>query len=126
MLAKLADLGIFIDADEVFALVKEGSAGRPHIAQAMVHRGYVRSVREAFDRYLHSGGPASTVGDARHSRQHGYPHDAHVAIASSNWCRSHRASPMSPAFFLRSCPSVRKGQLFDHGADASFRGRRPA
>jgi predicted metal-dependent phosphoesterase TrpH len=59
ILAKLADLGIFVDADEVFALVKEGSAGRPHIAQAMVHRGYVRSVREAFDRFLYTGGPAS-------------------------------------------------------------------
>jgi 3',5'-nucleoside bisphosphate phosphatase len=59
ILARLADLGMFVDADEVFALVKEGSAGRPHIAQVMVHRGYVRSVREAFDRYLHTGGPAS-------------------------------------------------------------------
>src|SRR5207244_6157539 len=59
VLAKLADLGMFVDAEEVFALVKEGSAGRPHLAQAMVHRGYVRSVREAFDRYLHNGGPAS-------------------------------------------------------------------
>src|SRR6266545_4097729 len=28
ILAKLADLGMFVDADEVFALVKEGSAGR--------------------------------------------------------------------------------------------------
>jgi predicted metal-dependent phosphoesterase TrpH len=59
VLDKLAALNIFIDAAEVFALVKEGSAGRPHIAQAMVHRGYVRSVREAFDRYLRQGGPAS-------------------------------------------------------------------
>ena len=59
ILERLAALGIFVGADEVFALVKEGSAGRPHVAQAMVHRGYVRSVREAFDRYLHNGGPAS-------------------------------------------------------------------
>jgi hypothetical protein len=59
VLEKLAALGMPLDASEVFALVKEGSAGRPHIAQAMVHRGYVRSVREAFDRYLHTGGPAS-------------------------------------------------------------------
>src|SRR6185436_6412069 len=50
---------IFVEADEVFALVKEGCAGRPHVAQAMVHRGYVRSVREAFDRYLRNGGPAT-------------------------------------------------------------------
>jgi 3',5'-nucleoside bisphosphate phosphatase len=59
IVARLAELNVFIDASEVFALVKEGSAGRPHVAQAMVHRGYVRSVREAFDRYLKSGGPAS-------------------------------------------------------------------
>jgi predicted metal-dependent phosphoesterase TrpH len=59
ILEKLAELNVFVGADEVFALVKEGSAGRPHIAQAMVHRGYVRSVREAFDRYLRNGGPAS-------------------------------------------------------------------
>ena len=59
ILARLAELGVFIDAAEVFALVREGSAGRPHVAQAMVHRGYVRSVREAFDRFLRTGGPAS-------------------------------------------------------------------
>jgi predicted metal-dependent phosphoesterase TrpH len=57
--ARLAELGLPIDPAEVFALVKEGSPGRPHVAQVMVGRGYVRSVREAFDRYLHSGGPAS-------------------------------------------------------------------
>src|SRR5262245_44049490 len=59
ILERLAELGIFIDAAEVFDLVKEGSAGRPHVAQAMVHRGYVRSVREAFDRYLSLNGPAN-------------------------------------------------------------------
>lgn len=59
ILDRLAALGVFVDAAEVFALVREGSAGRPHVAQAMVHRGYVKSVREAFDRYLHNGGPAS-------------------------------------------------------------------
>ena len=59
IVARLASMGIFIDASEVFALVQEGAAGRPHVAQAMVHRGYVRTVREAFDRYLKNGGPAS-------------------------------------------------------------------
>jgi predicted metal-dependent phosphoesterase TrpH len=59
ILEKLASMKIFIDASEVFALVQEGSAGRPHIAQAMVHRGYVRSVKEAFDRFLKNGGPAT-------------------------------------------------------------------
>jgi len=57
--ARLAELGMPIDTADVFALVKEGSAGRPHVAQVMVQRGYVTSVREAFDRYLHANGPAN-------------------------------------------------------------------
>ena len=57
--ARLAELGMPIDPAEVFALVKEGSAGRPHVAQVMVQRGYVTSVREAFDRYLRTNGPAN-------------------------------------------------------------------
>jgi hypothetical protein len=56
---RLTELGLPIDPDEVFALVKEGSPGRPHVAQVMVKRGYVKSVREAFDRYLKLDGPAS-------------------------------------------------------------------
>src|SRR5262249_42391276 len=46
---RLGELGMPIDPAEVFAIVKEGSPGRPHVAQVMVDRGYVRSVREAFD-----------------------------------------------------------------------------
>ena len=57
--ARLAELGLPIDPAEVFAIVKEGSAGRPHVAQVMVLHGYVKSVREAFDRYLHVNGPAN-------------------------------------------------------------------
>ena len=56
---RLAELGMPIDPAEVFALVKEGAAGRPHVAQVMVQRGYVKSVREAFDRYLKAGGAAT-------------------------------------------------------------------
>jgi hypothetical protein len=55
---RLTALGHPIDAEEVFALVQEGSAGRPHIAQIMVRRGYVGTVREAFDRFLATGKPA--------------------------------------------------------------------
>jgi predicted metal-dependent phosphoesterase TrpH len=47
-----------IDVERVFALVQEGSAGRPHIARVLVERGYVKSVREAFDKYLATGRPA--------------------------------------------------------------------
>jgi hypothetical protein len=59
MAARLAELGMPIDPAEVLALVKEGSAGRPHVAQVMVRHGYVKSVREAFDRWLHATGPAN-------------------------------------------------------------------
>lgn len=55
---RLAALGHPIDAQEVLALVQEGSAGRPHVAQVMVRRGYVGTVREAFDRFLGAGKPA--------------------------------------------------------------------
>ena len=58
MVDRLAALGMPIEADEVFAVVKEGSAGRPHVAHVMVARGYVKTVREAFDKYLGSGRPA--------------------------------------------------------------------
>jgi predicted metal-dependent phosphoesterase TrpH len=56
---RLTELGMPLTAEEVFAICREGSAGRPHVAQAMVDRGYVTSVREAFDRWLHAGGPAN-------------------------------------------------------------------
>jgi len=57
MVARLAELGMPIDADEVFALVQEGSAGRPHVAQVLVKHGHVKTVRQAFDRYLAAGKP---------------------------------------------------------------------
>jgi predicted metal-dependent phosphoesterase TrpH len=57
MAERLAALGMPIDPEAVFAIVREGSAGRPHVAQVMLARGYVRTVREAFDKYLGSGKP---------------------------------------------------------------------
>jgi 3',5'-nucleoside bisphosphate phosphatase len=57
--ARLAELGMPIDPAEVFALAGEAAPGRPHVAQVMVKHGYVRSVREAFDKYLRSDGPAN-------------------------------------------------------------------
>jgi predicted metal-dependent phosphoesterase TrpH len=56
---RLTELGMPLTAEEIFAICKEGSPGRPHVAQAMIKRGYVKSVREAFDRWLHAGGPAN-------------------------------------------------------------------
>ena len=87
---RLGELGLTLTAEEIFAICKEGSPGRPHVAQAMVKRGYVKSVREAFDRYLRSGGPANVprrrltpteaVGVIR--RAHGVPVFAHPGLAN--------------------------------------------
>jgi predicted metal-dependent phosphoesterase TrpH len=55
---RLAALGHPIDPAEVFALVQEGAAGRPHVARVLVRHGYVATVREAFDRFLGAGKPA--------------------------------------------------------------------
>ena len=37
---------------------RNGAVGRPHIGEAMVRRGYVGSVSEAFERFLRRGAPA--------------------------------------------------------------------
>ncbi|WP_438446936.1 PHP domain-containing protein [Gorillibacterium sp. sgz5001074] len=63
MLEKLRELGIAITMDEVLALRNsrgkpDETVGRPHIAEVLMHKGVVRSLREAFDRYLGSGGAA--------------------------------------------------------------------
>jgi 3',5'-nucleoside bisphosphate phosphatase len=59
ILAKLAELGIEIEEDEVRALSTSAAAtGRPHVADAMVAKGVVADRDEAFAKYLGSGGPA--------------------------------------------------------------------
>ncbi len=58
MIAKLKDLGIFIEWERVKELAGTGSIGRPHIAQAMLEKGYIPSIKEAFNRYIGWGKPA--------------------------------------------------------------------
>jgi len=58
MVAKLADLGIHIEWQRVREIAGSGSIARPHIAQAMLEKGYITSIREAFDKYIARDGPA--------------------------------------------------------------------
>lgn len=58
MIAKLATMGVHIEWKRVQEIAGAGSVGRPHIAQAMHEKGYVPSVREAFNRYIGREGPA--------------------------------------------------------------------
>jgi len=55
---RLNDLGVHITYEEVVRASGGGQVGRPHFAQVLVNRGYVRSISEAFDRYLAQGAPA--------------------------------------------------------------------
>lgn len=55
---RLSGLGLPLDLGRVAEISAGDSVGRPHVAQAMVEKGYVNSVKEAFDRYLGVGRPA--------------------------------------------------------------------
>jgi 3',5'-nucleoside bisphosphate phosphatase len=58
MTEKMAADGYPVDPDAVFALLPEGaSAGRPHLARALVAAGVVGSVTEAFVELLYNGSP---------------------------------------------------------------------
>ncbi|MBF0411693.1 MAG: ribonuclease III [Desulfamplus sp.] len=58
ILERLRNLGFTLTMDEVIAISGPGQIGRPHIAKAMVEKGYVASFDEAFDHYLGKGRPA--------------------------------------------------------------------
>ena len=58
MLERLTELGLPLDADDLAAAGENGAVGRPHIGEAMMRRGYVSSISEAFELYLRRGAPA--------------------------------------------------------------------
>ena len=58
MVEKLAALGIDIDWSRVQEIAGDGAIGRPHIARAMLEKGYITTFEEAFDKYIGHGGPA--------------------------------------------------------------------
>jgi len=58
MVAKLGELGMPLQWDRIRELAGTGAIGRPHIAQALLEKGYISTIREAFDRYISRDGPA--------------------------------------------------------------------
>lgn len=58
ILERLGSLGIDLTPEDVAFHAPDGAAGRPHIAQAMIRKGYVATFEEAFDRYIGKGKPA--------------------------------------------------------------------
>lgn len=57
MVEKLNQLGFLLEYDELRAAC-EGTVGRPHVARAMVAKGYVRTTEQAFDKYIGDDCPA--------------------------------------------------------------------
>lgn len=57
ILERLRELGVEVSREEVAVYAGEDVLGRPHIAQAMMARGYVPTIKAAFDRYLAKGKP---------------------------------------------------------------------
>jgi predicted metal-dependent phosphoesterase TrpH len=64
IIARLNELGVSITMDEVEHEAKATAAdsrkpiGRPHIAAVLLRKGYVNSIKQAFDKYLAPGGLA--------------------------------------------------------------------
>ena len=58
MLSRLLAMGIAVPVCDVIARARDGNVGRPHLARALVERGFVASTDEAFDRYLGTDKPA--------------------------------------------------------------------
>ncbi|HEX4054851.1 MAG TPA: PHP domain-containing protein [Tepidisphaeraceae bacterium] len=58
IIAKLRGLGVSITMDEVEAEAGGNVIGRPHIAAILARKGYVSSIKQAFDKYLAPGGLA--------------------------------------------------------------------
>ena len=58
MIGKLGELGMPVDWERVREIAGTGSVGRPHIARAMLEKGYISTLKEAFNKYIAWGGPA--------------------------------------------------------------------
>ncbi len=55
---KLQEQGVSITYEEVLTVAKDGSVGRPHIAQILVAKNTVTSTRQAFEEFLGTHGRA--------------------------------------------------------------------
>ena len=58
MVERLRELGCPVELSEIEDLAGGVVVGRPHFAQALIRRGYCRSHRDAFERFLARGKPA--------------------------------------------------------------------
>jgi predicted metal-dependent phosphoesterase TrpH len=55
---RLNDLGFEFSLEDVASEIGDGQLGRPHIARYMLKRGFVKTIDEAFRKYIAQGRPA--------------------------------------------------------------------
>ncbi len=55
IIQRLNTLGLSLSYEDVTAVAGHGSIGRPHIAQVLIDKQYVRNMNEAFSQYLAEG-----------------------------------------------------------------------
>ncbi len=68
ILEKLSRLSMPISEDELLA-TGTGTVGRPHIAYLMVKKGYVRTIKQAFNLYIGDGKPCFDSGESVSSEE---------------------------------------------------------
>lgn len=62
MLEKLTAYGIPLSLDDLSSHISPHSFGRPHIALALVKKGYVQTIQQAFQQYIGEGKPCYVQG----------------------------------------------------------------
>jgi predicted metal-dependent phosphoesterase TrpH len=63
MVERLNTLGVAVTMDEVLQHAAGGAVGRPHVARAIVAKGYAADFKQAFERYLGNGRAAYVAKD---------------------------------------------------------------
>lgn len=117
MLRRLQELGMDVTAADVQRVSPDAAAtGRPHVADAMIAKGYVKDRGEAFDRYLSAGRPAYVDRYAADLVDMiGLVEDAGgVTVVAHPWAARHDTSALDEAAFARFKAAGLSGIEVDH------------
>jgi 3',5'-nucleoside bisphosphate phosphatase len=99
ILARLAELGIDVQMEEILRQSAMGQTGRPHIARVLMKKGYVCDMDEAFDQYLRRGAKAYVA-------RRVYSADEAIALIHKAGGLSALAHPLNIDPSLRNIPSL--------------------
>lgn len=62
IVSKLNDIGVGLKDEDVFAVAKGAIPSRSHVAKALLINGFIKSIPEAFNKYIGDSGPAYSLG----------------------------------------------------------------